>query len=676
MKVKDLLIGAAYYTEYMPYERVEKDMQLMKEAGINTIRIAESTWSTWEPQDNTFDFSKLHHVLSMAEKYGLNVIIGTPTYAVPSWLIKKYPDIMAITKHGQEIYGGRQHFDLTNPVFRKYCQRITQRLMEEQKNYKCVIGFQLDNETRAADAANPGTQKLFVEYLKKKYPDINEFNHEFGLDYWSNRVDNWDDFPDIRGTINGSLSAAYKKFLREVITDFLSFLASIVREYMRPDQFITHNFDYAWDDHSVGLQPLVDQPEAAECMDIAGCDIYHKSNEDLTGIEIDFGGAIARSLKKDNYLVLETACQGLTQWLPYPGQIRLQAYSHLSSGADSIMYWHWHSIHNAIESYWKGILSHDLKPNREYYEIKEYAGEMNILKQHLLHLTKKADAAILLDQRSLTGLDEFPINSGLNYNQIFRWMHDTCYKMNLETDIIYKDSDFSEYKLLFIPALYSATKETIEKLRAYVLSGGHLILGFKSCFSDEELKIYDGDQPFMMTDLIGASYSDFTYPKNTGLLIKNSSGEETKASLSKWIELLIPSDAEVWARYDNPFWKNYAAITHKKNTLGSVTYLGCFFEEKELEMLIRRVIREEKINIHLKKEHFPVIVKEGLGQNLKKIRYIFNYSNHAEEYCHEASNEKVLLNNNHVLPLDGNEIVRPGDILKIEPWNLIILSEI
>ena len=103
MKVKDLLIGAAYYTEYMPYERVEKDMQLMKEAGINTIRIAESTWSTWEPHDNIFDFSKLHHVLSMAEKYDLNVIIGTPTYAVPSWLIKKYPDIMAITKLGQEI---------------------------------------------------------------------------------------------------------------------------------------------------------------------------------------------------------------------------------------------------------------------------------------------------------------------------------------------------------------------------------------------------------------------------------------------------------------------------------------------------------------------------------------------------------------------------------------------
>ena len=27
--------------------------------------------------------------------------------------------------------------------------------------------------------------------LKEKYPDINEFNREFGLDYWSNRVNTW-----------------------------------------------------------------------------------------------------------------------------------------------------------------------------------------------------------------------------------------------------------------------------------------------------------------------------------------------------------------------------------------------------------------------------------------------------------------------------------------------------
>ena len=55
MHTTQLYYGAAYYDEYMPVSRVEEDMRLMKEAGMNVIRIAESTWSTWEPRDGEFD---------------------------------------------------------------------------------------------------------------------------------------------------------------------------------------------------------------------------------------------------------------------------------------------------------------------------------------------------------------------------------------------------------------------------------------------------------------------------------------------------------------------------------------------------------------------------------------------------------------------------------------------
>lgn len=82
--------------------------------------------------------------------------------------------------------------------------------MEQVKDYDCVIGFQLDNETKSYDTCSKYAQAKFVEYLKNEFPDIDEFNKEFGLDYWSNRVDDWDAFPDIRGTINMSLDAEYK----------------------------------------------------------------------------------------------------------------------------------------------------------------------------------------------------------------------------------------------------------------------------------------------------------------------------------------------------------------------------------------------------------------------------------------------------------------------------------
>ena len=319
MEFKSTLFGSAYYDEYMPYDRIDTDFQMMKDAGFNVIRIAESTWSTWEPSDNQYDFTHLHRMLDKATEYGISVIIGTPTYAIPPWLYKKYPDIMAVTAEGPLLYGHRQLHDITNPHFLFHAERIIRKLMDEVKDYDCIIGYQLDNETRAADAASSETQKLFVAELRKTYLDINEFNREFGLDYWSNKIDSWDDFPDIRGTINGSLSAAYKRFLRNRITEYLTWQASIIREYKRDDQFITHNFDYSWIGHSFGIQPLVNQFDAAKCMDIAGVDIYHPCKDELTGATIAFGGAVGRALKKDNYLVLETEAQGRTDWLAYKG---------------------------------------------------------------------------------------------------------------------------------------------------------------------------------------------------------------------------------------------------------------------------------------------------------------------------------------------------------------------
>ena len=56
----------------------------------------------------------------------------------------------------------------------------------------------------------------------------------------------------------------------------------------------------------------MDHFKAAEAVTIAGCDIYHPTQDLLTGKEIAFGGDLIRSLKKDNYLMIETEAQGLS----------------------------------------------------------------------------------------------------------------------------------------------------------------------------------------------------------------------------------------------------------------------------------------------------------------------------------------------------------------------------
>ena len=168
-KFDKVLYGVAYYYEYMPYERLDKDVQMMKDCGINVVRIAESTWGVWEPQDGVFDFSKLDRVLDAMNKAGIKVIVGTPTYAIPTWLAKEHPEVLATTPAGKNKYGARQNMDIVNPVFRMYAERIIRKLISHVKDNPAVIGYQADNETKFYNNTGDTVQSMFVRYLEEKF---------------------------------------------------------------------------------------------------------------------------------------------------------------------------------------------------------------------------------------------------------------------------------------------------------------------------------------------------------------------------------------------------------------------------------------------------------------------------------------------------------------------------
>lgn len=676
MKTDKLYFGAAYYSEYLPYDRVEKDMEMMEKAGMNVIRIAESTWSTLEPQEGVYDFTHIDRMLDAAARHHISVIVGTPTYAVPTWLVKKYPDILAITQNGRERYGHRQNMDITNPDYLSHAERVIRVLMEHVKDVPHVIGYQLDNETKSYGTAGPRVQAMFVDYLKENFPDINDFNHEFGLDYWSNRVNDWDDFPDVRGTINQSLAAEFCKFQRSLVTKFLSWQADIVREYKRDDQFITQNFDFDWTTHSIGYQSQVDQYDASRCMTVAGADIYHPSNEELTGAEITVCGNISRSLKKDNYLILETEAQGLTPWLPYPGQLRLQAYSHIANGSNSVMYWHWHSIHNAIESYWKGVLSHDFSENETYREAVVIGNEWNKIGSHLKNLKKENKIAIMLDNASLTGFTQFPLEkAGANgYNTVMRWFSDALYRLNIEYDMISsREQDFSGYECLIVPALYSAPESLLLALDSYVRNGGHLITTFRSGFSDEYLKIYLDMQPHILHECLGLHYDQFTHPHHVDIVPVQSdvmaaaqehfshpddSAFSLTSSACEWMELITCDTAVPVLKYSHPAYERYAAAAKNQYGNGSTLYFGTMFENDELlESVLLSFLHETGFSggdLSSDAPHYPLIVKRGINDSGKELCYYLNYSKDPVSVTHRGKNGVELISETAIVC--GNKI--------------------
>jgi beta-galactosidase len=670
LSVNKLLYGVAYYDEYMPYDRLDKDIKMMKEAGINVVRIAESTWGTLEPQDGVYDFCHIDRVLNAMHKAGIKVIVGTPTYAVPTWLVKNHPDVLAITPQGQNQYGPRQNMDISNRYFRFYAERVIRKIMEHVKDHPAIIGYQIDNETKAYNTAGPEVQKLFVEYMRVKFGSLDSINKAFGLDYWSNRINNWEDFPSMAGSINASQIAEFAKFQRKLVTEYLGWQAAIVNEYKHPGQFVTQNFDFEWRGFSFGIQPEVDHFAVAKILDIAGVDIYHPTQDALTGTEISFGGDVARSMKHgNNYLVIETEAQGFAEWVPYPGQLRLQAFSHLASGANMVEYWHWHSIHNSAETYWKGLLSHDFDPNPTYEEAKTIGKDFRRLSPQLVNLKITNKVAIFFSNEALSAFNQFKFGWGskIGYNDILRGMYDALYRMNVGVDFVDpSSSNIEKYKLLIVPALYAAPDSVLERLNRFVSNGGHIVYTFKSGFSDQNVKVRTCHQPGIIGETCGITYSQFTVPQNVSLKGDPFQVGSENNKVNTWMELITPTTAKVLAYYDHPVWGKYAAITQNNYGKGLATYIGCMTSNAVTEKILAIELKNAGLWSEAQRLYFPVITKEGVNEQGKTVHYLFNYSSAPANvnYTFKSGSELLL-----------NKVVSKNNLVTLEPWGVSIIEE-
>jgi len=667
----NLLYGVAYYYEYMPYERLEKDAQMMKECGITVVRIAESTWGTLESQDGVFDFSYIDKTMDAMQKQGIKVIIGTPTYAFPNWMALKNPEILATTRNGKNIYGARQLMDITDSAYLFYAERMIRKLISHVAKHPAVIGYQVDNETKSYGTAGENVQKAFREYLKEKFKTTENLNHAWGLNYWSNNISRWEDLPGTLGTVNASMGCEFNTFQRKLVTDFLTWQAGIVREYKRPEQFITHNFDLEWRNGSYGWQTEVNQFDAAQCLDIAGIDIYNEVQDKLDGLQISLGGDVARSLKQANYLVIETQAQSKTnsvnQQLPYPGQLRLQAFSHFASGANMVSYWPWHSIHNSVETYWKGLLSHDMEPNPVYDEARIVGKEISEIGKNLVNLKKTNKVAILVSNESISALMWQGISNKLNYNDVMHQLYETLYKLNVECDFVGPESkNLTDYKLIVVPPLYVASDELLNRLNDFARNGGNILFAFKSGFADENVQVRQQRQPVVLREACGFSYQMFNSIDKLPLKDNPFGVNPEDNYVSDWSELLVPENAKVLAYYDHKYWGKYAAITQNKYGKGLVTYLGAMPSFPVLQKLMENVVKSAGLWGVEQEIKFPVVVKNGTNKANKKIHYFFNYSDSHQEIIYPYKN--------------GNDLLTKKSIQKnskqlLKEWDFMIVSE-
>ena len=288
-----------------------------------------------------------------------------------------------------------------------------------------------------------------------------------------------------------------------------------------------------------------------------------------------------------------------------------------------------------------------------------------------MNLKKKNDAAILVSNEALTALKWFGIeavsgdNGKIMYNDVVRWIFDTLYKMNVECDFLFPESEnLSDYKMIVVPALYAAPDELLKRLDRYVREGGTLVTTFKTGFANENVKVSHEVQPHILRACMGYRYDQFTFPVDTGLqgeIAAKDGSDEAKV----FMELLIPEGAEVLASYDHYNWNRYAAVTRNHCEKGYAYHIGCMTEEGFLKKVFMRALEDAGIRRETECE-FPLIVRKGVNDLGKTVRFYLNYSGQEQAEVPVCADGRDLLS--------GDEI-RKEERMTIPAWGLRIVEE-
>jgi beta-galactosidase len=424
----------------------------------------------------------------------------------------------------------------------------------------------------------------------------------------------------------------------------------------------------------------IDQHESAKYMDMMAVNVYHGQQDDLTGNEIAFAGDYFRSIKDKNYLITETNAQTIgwnsrVQQPPYPGQMRQNVYAHLGSGANMVEYWHWHSIHYGQETYWKGVLSHDLQPNRVYKEVTKTAHELERFGKKLVNLEKENKVAILFSHDSNDGINAMPFNNSGSPNEgndfyknsLVGRFHKILYHNNVGVDFVFPENPgFENYNLVIIPSLYIATDELLEKINQYVKNGGHVIMQFKSGFADENTMVRPMLAPGPLRESAGFYYQEFSNFDQLELKDNPFQVGEDQNTVNTWMEYIIPETAKALAFYDHQYFEKYPAITINNYGDGTLLYEGCMVSDAIQEKIIQQAIKRAEIKTPDQEIHWPLITKSGTNEDGNTIRYYYNYSSEPASFSFPYKGGTELISGEKV---EGNET------MTIKPWDLLIIEE-
>jgi beta-galactosidase len=691
-----VLFGAAYYAEYQPYDRLEQDLDLMLQAEFTVIRVGESVWSTWEPRDGEFDLDWLQPVLDAAHERGIKAIVGTPTYAAPPWLRRRYPETAAHPATGQSRpYGARQDINHPHPAFRYLAERLIRKMVPRYADHPAVIGWQVDNEPGINVLHNPAVFDGFREYLRDRYGDVEELNRRWGLTYWSHRLHDWADLWTPDGNSTPPYDLAWRRYQAELTHEYIAWQAELVRSLIPEEQFVFTCL--------APHQPTQDVTVIGAPLDIVATNVYY-APQDRLGVPgpdditadpqpsfLPWSGTawlyeqldLARGTRQAPFLVAETNATSIggsaENYTPYRGQLRQTVWAQVARGARMVEYWHWHTQHYGAEMYWGGILGHSLQPGRIYAELAAVAGELKRVGPALDDLRPRADVAVLVSAESrwamefvgpLRGLTPAWMGDPQSYERILAAFYRGLFDAGLEMDIVAPGQlptapreAAERWPVLVVPGLYIADDGLLAWLRGYAEAGGHLVLTPRTGYATEEGVARHEVMPGALREAAGAHYLEYT---NLARPVPVTGAEGIAGAATGWADGLLPEDATVLARYAHPHLEAYAAVTTNAHGAGRVTYAGTV-PDRRLSLSLAEWVAAVSLPANPWRQPFAssLTCSSADGADGRILRFVHNWSWEPAELALPAAASDVLSGAAH----------EAGEALALGPWDVRVLAE-
>lgn len=637
-----IVLGTCYYPEHWDKALWRDDLERMKAAGIEVVRIAEFAWSKVELHEGEFDFSFFDEFLDLAEELDMKVIFCTPTATPPIWLTEKYPEVLNAKPDGTLYrHGSRRHYNYNSPKYREKTAIIVEKIAEHYAKRPCIIGWQLDNEFNCElwEFYSKSDTLAFREFLKRKYGTLDEFNKAWGTMFWNQIYTDWNEIyvprPTAFNNNNPHQWLDYKRFISDSVCRYAKLQSDILRKYIKPDDFITTNSIFGnmdccrMTEESLDFITYDSYPNFGYCLDT-----YKDSVADLNDRKWSRNLAEARAIS-GRFGIMEQQSGstgnhiGMEGPAPRPGQIKLWTMQSIAHGADYISYFRWRTSTIGTEIYWHGILDYSGRDNRRLREVTAIHDMLKNMNE-VAGSAYKAKIGILKEYDNIWDSELDVWHGRIEWSSQAAWFKvlqlnhtpfDFCFVDHMTVE------DMSKYEVLVYPHAVILTQETVDKLTKYVEQGGILLMGCRAGYKDSTGRCVMLKLPGLVKELCGTDIPEYTYvAPDDGKAYADWNGTKLHADIFNDL-LEAEGTGQVEARYEGTYYAGTPALISNEVGKGKVYYFGGAFSEETVKAFIDKLnIAEPYKDIISLPQVCELAVREKNG---REYIFVLNYSKEA-----------------------------------------------